>query len=304
MKKILSLSFLFMLILSSCNLPVAETAPPPTQISPKDMIATMVAATVTANPIAPATETQVVPPTMTDTPAVLTAAATATPALTATVTETSGPILSPSPTSNWDFASSLGQPTWKDTFVDSGGFFQKGTNSYEDDHTRIVIENGVMTLTSDGTPASWRGWRLANPSIKNFYLETTFVTHNCSGKDEYGMVFRAPNFDTGSGYYMAFSCDGNYRLFRNVVIGTDQNEDVMIFNWKKSDQILTGSGQTNRMGILVTGSTIGMYINGQKVDETSDSHFSDAGHFGPFISYVETQGFSVDLQNITYWIMP
>jgi len=296
MKKIVSFSLFLILILSSCNLPVAETAPPPTQINPKDLIATMVAATVTANPIITATETQAASPTVTNTPKISTPTSTPEPELTATVTQTNAP--SVTPTSN-DFTSSLGPPTWKDTFETSGGFFQKGTNSYEDDHTRVAIENGVMTLTSYGTPPNWRGWRLTYPTIKNFYLETSFVTHNCSGGDQYGMVFRAPDYDSGFGYYLGFTCAGSYSLVR-----MDDSGFVGIVNWTQVGDILAGSGQNNRMGILTSGSTISLYVNGNKVMETIDTHFQEAGHFGPFIAYSQTPNFAVDLKSIAYWIMP
>ncbi len=294
MKKIVSVFLLYILILSSCNLPVAQTTLQPTQVSPKDLIATMVAASVTANPVLPATETQAAPPAPTNTPE--TPTSTATPALTVTVTEPSAPTISPTSS---DFVSSLGKPTWMDTFVTSGGFFQKGTNSYEDDHTRIVIDNGMMTLTSIGSPANWRGWRLAYPTIQNFYLETSFITHTCSGADQYGMVFRAPDYESGFGYYLAFTCAGNYSLVR-----MDDSGIVTLVKWAQNSTILAGSGQNNRMGILASGSTLSLYANGTKLIETNDAHFQDAGHFGPFIAYAENQNFSVDLKSIAYWIMP
>ena len=299
MKKILSLSLFFILILSSCSLPVAETAPPPTQANPKDLIASMVAATVIARPTNLVVQTQVASATPTNTPEKPTATAipTGTPAVTATVTETTGPISSPTSTSN-DFAASLGPPTWKDTFATSNGFFEKGTNSYEDDHTRIAIENGVMTLTSFGSPPNWLGWRLTNSTIKNFYLETSFITHNCSGGDRYGMVFRAPNFD-GFGFYLAFTCDGRYRLERMDDAGL-----AYVTPWSASSDILAGAEQNNRMGVLATGSTYSIYINGIKQIEANDAHFQDAGHFGPFIAYAQNPNFSIDLKSIAYWIMP
>jgi len=257
------------------------------------MIATMVARTVTAKPIIPSTRTQTVPPSLTDTPEIPTPSNT--PEFTATVAETSAPAITP--TSN-DFAASLGQPTWKDTFVNSNGFFQKGTNSYEDDHTRIIIENGLMTLTSYGSPPNWRGWRLNSSKIKNFYLETSFITHNCSGTDQYGMILRAPNYD-GFGYYLAFTCAGNYSFLR-----MDDTGFVTIVSWTQSSDILAGSDQNNRMGILATDNSFSLYANGTKLMDTSDAHFQEAGYFGPFISYAENQNFSVDLNSIAYWIMP
>ena len=293
MKEIVSFSLLFVLILSSCNLPVAQTEPLPTQVNPQDLIATMVAATVTSKPVIQATETQTTSPALTNTPE--TPTNTNTPELTATVTETNAPAASPTSS---DFITSLGQPTWKDTFETSSGFFQKGTNSYEDDHTRMAIENGLMTLTSFGTPPNWRGWRLTNSTIKNFYLETSFVTHNCSGGDQYGMIFRAPDYD-GFGYYLGFTCAGSYSLERK-----DDTGSVVIVPWTQDGDILAGSEQNNRMGVLASGNTFSVYVNGTKLIEANDAHFQDAGHFGPFIAYAENQNFSVDLKSIAYWIMP
>lgn len=294
MKKTVIFSLLFVLILSSCNLPSPQATPPPTEVSPKDLIATMVAATITANPLIAATETKAASPTITATPEVATA--TNTPEVTPTVTETSA--LEVTATSN-DFAASLGPPTWKDTFVTSNGFFKKGTNSYEDEHTRIVIENGLMTLSSYGSPPNWLGWRLTYPTIKNFYLETSFITHNCSGGDQYGMVYRAPDFESGFGYYMAFNCAGSYMLMRR-----DDAGQVNLINWTQINDILAGSDQNNRMGILASDNTYALYVNGTKIVEFSDAHFNDAGHFGPFIAYAQNPNFSIDLNSIAYWIMP
>ena len=301
MKKIVSFSLFIILILSSCNLPTATTAPPPTQANPKDLIASMVAATVIAQPTSPAVDTQAVQVQTTPTPTKPAPAPTITPELTATpaLTETSAPVISPTSTTSSDFASSLGPPTWKDTFATSNGFFEKGTNSYEDDHTRIAIENGVMTLTSFGTPPNWVGWRLTYPTVKNFYLETSFVTHNCSGGDRYGMVFRAPDFDSGFGFYLAFTCDGRYRLER-----MDEAGLAYVTPWSASGDLLAGAEQNNRMGVLASDSTYSIYINGVKQIEVNDGHFQEAGHFGPFIAYAQSPNFSIDLKSIAYWIMP
>jgi hypothetical protein len=298
-KKIVYFSLFLILILSSCNLPRATAAPPPTQANPQDLIATMVAATVIGQPTIQAVNTQAVQVQATPTYTKEAPTPTGAPELTATpaLTETSAPVISPTPSN--DFAASLGQPTWKDTFSDSGGFFLKGTNSYEDDHTRIAIENGVMTLTSFGTPPNWVGWRLANPMVMNFYLETSFVTHSCSGGDRYGMVFRAPDFDSGFGFYLAFSCDGRYRLER-----MDEGGLAYVTPWSTSSDILAGSEQNNRMGVLASDSTYSIYINGIKQIEITDAHFQAAGHFGPFIAYAQNPNFSVDLKSIAYWIMP
>jgi hypothetical protein len=262
---------------------------------PQEPVSTTVAATLTANPLAVPSQpvTPVPPATSTATP--VTPTATDTPKPTSTPEFTSTPTFTSTPD---DITSSLGQPTWKSTFDNSSAFFQKGVNSYEDDHTRFVIANGVMTINSFGSP-NWVGWRLTYPTPKNFYLEAYFHTQECSGKDRYGLVFRAPDYESGNGYYYGFACDGSYSLSRS----TDSGNATPV-SWTSSDVILAGSGQTNRMGVWITGDTIKLYANGKLLQELVDPGILDAGHFGAFIAYAVTSNFTVDMDNIAYWNMP
>ena len=52
---------------------------------------------------------------------------------------------------------------------------------------------------------------LCAASPANFYLEGTFSTHDCSGSDLYGLVFRATK--DNAGYFFGVTCDGRYNLY-------------------------------------------------------------------------------------------
>ena len=59
--------------------------------------------------------------------------------------------------------------------------------------------------------SGWMGWSLTfSQKPQNFYLDAVFTPQTCSGADVYGLVFRAP--DTESGYFFGVTCDGRYNL--------------------------------------------------------------------------------------------
>jgi hypothetical protein len=270
------------LILSACNFPTADTTPAP------DLLATTVAKTLTAQPPATQPPTQPVP---TQTQPAPVATATSQPSATSTVTVAATQ-------SQEDPRNTLGSPAFRDTLETGKTFFTGGITSYEDAYTRISVENGAMILTSLTTSA-WKGWRLAYLKPQDFYLEATFKTHTCSGADQYGLVFRAPDYDSGQGYNAGLTCDGRY--FLRVWTKDTFNTLGDITN---SDALLAGSNQTNRLGVWVKGDSIKIYINGVFQREYTDSTFKDGGVFGPFIAAVSTTGFTVEMEEIAYWNVP
>jgi hypothetical protein len=189
----------------------------------------------------------------------------------------------------------LGNPTWSNT-LDSGTSFGLDAGGYQDENTKIIITGGAMVLTSYST-LGYHGWRLTSPTPKNFYLEAIYITQSCSGSDEYGVVFRAPDYASGKGYYYGLRCSGEYNLFR-----WDDAGLTALMNWTSSTNILAGSGQTNRLGILANGNSIKLYANGKLLTEISDSKFLD-GHFGAYISGY-SGSLTVNLDQIAYWNLP
>jgi hypothetical protein len=286
MKKCLLVITFLLIVLSGCNLPQKTPTAGP------DTVATQVAEVLTQIPTLalPPTTPPVVIPTntpetaMSSTPTA-TLIPTAEPSTTPTMTPTQAP--SSTPPAN-DPASTLGKPTWKDDFKDSKNF-----GTIDDEHTRVEITSGNLVMVSKQAVA-WHAWTMTYPKIKNFYLEATLNTGDCTGTDRYGLIFRAP--DTSKGYFYGISCDGQY-FFRNW----DGESFQTFIDWTSSDAIQKGSNQTNRLGVMAKDNTFTFYINGHQVDSATDGTYPNTGIFGLFIASKNTTDLTVKVPLIQYW---
>lgn len=262
----------------SCNFPIFRNTISPNQVS------TQVANSQTATWESHA---QISPPPL--------------PSLTLPITpsETLEPLptITPEPSttvSEVDFSSQLGSPSYSNP-MNSGSAFGLDAAGYDDGFTRIVMSEGSMVLTSYPT-TGWRGWRLTDKNLSNFYLEGTFITQICAGKDQYGLVFRAPDYSNGEGYYFGVTCDGKYSLLLS-----DGNRYRTLIDWTSSEKIVSGSNQTNRLGVLAEGPSIDLYINGEKVNHTEDSNYLNATKIGAFILALNTPSFTVKFDQLNLW---
>lgn len=272
-KKILPL-ILAVLLLAACNLP---TRPIDTPTPTVDLVATQI-----ANLLATQESVTRNAPLATQPPS-------PTPSATPEATPTPPP--APTPTTNpSDPASSLGDPTWKDSLDTAKNFYL-----FENDQTKVEAEDGALALTGRNANG-WLGWSLTyaqNPS--DFYLEATFRTRTCAGSDLYGIVFRASK--ENAGYFFGVTCDGRYNLTYRDLNNDIQKELISI---KAASAIQAGSDQINRLGVFAQGDKISLYINGYLIDEVTDSTRS-SGYFGAFVAANQTAGFRADLDQIKLW---
>jgi len=269
------LSLLILGVLPACNLPTSQKVTPTA-----DFVSTSVVETLTSLPSKTPPLTQTANPTATQ------SVATQPPNETPTAT------ISPSPSPSGDPRSWLGTPTKLDTLDSPQGFGL--AEGYEDNAAKIVVSNGAMIMTSYST-VGWRTWRVRPPEWSNAYLDATFRTVNCSSSDQYGLVFHAPNYDTGFGYYFSVTCDGRYSLSR-----WDANGTSALVNLTPDTNILSGAGQTNRLGVMIKGQNIKLFINGNQVKETEDAALT-SGFFGAFIGGY-SGNFTVQMDEIAYWL--
>ena len=293
MKKILILG-LIMMTAASC-LPQTPAADPVAE----GVIATKVAATLTAGAAGegqlPTGEGEPQPdaPTFTPEPGDPPLPSD-TPTLTPTPTETPTPTITQTPTlASDDPVLSLGMPTFDDNFDGGVNFYL-----YNDSQASYQIEDDRMVLIAKKAN-SYETWSLSWGDLTNFYLEVTGTFgDDCSGKDRYGLIFRAP--DTTEGYLISITCDGSFRL---STWESDVEEYTSIKKWTSSQYINTGPGGTNRLGIRAKNSKLTGYINGNQVFELNDSTFSK-GRFGVMVAAAETPGFTAYLDRVVYWKLP
>jgi hypothetical protein len=271
MRKIVYLLILGIL-LTGCNFPLLQT-----QV-PADVVATQVAQFLTQTAVA-------IPPSETPSLNQSTPTIQGTQTITPTITPTLG-----------DPSASLGNPYWSGG-LNSGVAFGLST-PYSDSNSEISLQNGKMILTSL-IASGWRNWRLTDRGLSDYYLEAFFKTQSCSGLDQYGLVFHAPDYGSGQGYYFIVTCNGQFGLLK-----WNSSNQSYILALNTNSNILPGSNQTNKLGVYLKGNSIRLYLNGKQVFETTDATFQSATKLGTFIATVSTPGFTVEMSNIQLWNVP
>ncbi len=280
------------LLLGACSAPSQVE----TQAPPQEVVATIVQMTLYAQ-----TSLAPLPLQSTDTPAPIQASDTPAPTNTPVPSLTPTPEISNTPTLtatafSSDPAVALGQPVLRDP-LDKGSGFGIGADGYEDDYTHIYMTDGALVMHNSST-SGWRGWRLRPPKIQDFYLQATYQTQSCAGSDIYGIVFRAPDYESGNGYYYSLTCDGRYSLSR-----MNDNGSAVLTNGSALPAANSGAGQTNRIGVLAKGKQLTLYVNGISIAEVEDDSLTGAGFFGPFISG-QSGNLTVNLDEVDYWSVP
>jgi hypothetical protein len=203
------------------------------------------------------------------------------------------PTVIPTPTQE-NFQGSLGMPSWRDQLNNGGGWSLNSPNT-DTPNVTIKVENGALLMTRS-VPYGGKNWWLNYQTIQDFYLEGKFITEGCSGDDQYGLIFRAPTYFDGFGYYFTVTCEGYFNLMR-----WDSNGAANLFNWEKPEAIQAGSNQTNAFGIWAKGGLIRLYANGKMIKEVTDSSLRNKGHFGLFIDSRQTPGFTIKLDEMAFW---
>ena len=284
MRKILvGLVSIFLLIyVTGCNLPTNNQETP-------DLVASQVSMLLTHTPTIDggnqATPGQIPTITLASTLERPQSTDTATPTIEPSITATE--LVEGIPT---------GIPNWTDTF-ENGTRFGINPGGYDDGQTVIIVSNNSMSMTSV-TASGWRGWRLTSQKPGNYYLQANFQTQECNGSDQYGLVIQAPDYDSGQGFYFGLTCDGRY-AFQKWEDGGLTN----IQGWNNDTNIKSGSDQSNILGVLKSGTKYTLYVNNIELVTIEDDKFSNPGYFGPFIAGVNTSNFTIQLDEISYWLI-
>ncbi|WP_298008059.1 MULTISPECIES: hypothetical protein [Anaerolinea] len=244
----------------------------------------------TATPVSEAPTPTPLPPTPTELPTQTAPTLTATPA---------GPTPTISPD---DPRNRLGSPTDTDSMDDSTRWnWPTGSSEF----TSIEFRNGQMILTGLQTKL---GWRIANPrgeAFSNLYLEMVVKADSCTGNNQFGMIVRVPVLkDANQGYLFSIRCDGKYSLRKWDGTVGEKGTLTRLKDWTTSTAINTGANATNRLGLMMIGNRLIMYINGTLLGEVSDDSFL-SGYFGVYAaSGSSAESFSIAVDEMSYWLNP
>jgi len=189
----------------------------------------------------------------------------------------------------------LGQPTWRDD-LSTGQYWSLDSSDIIYGATAFSVSSGK--ISANMASIGKFNWLLNYLTFQDAYLEAIFDVEECTNDDQYGLVVRAPDYESGAGYYFHITCDGHYDLQR-------ESNDVssMLLGMPFSEKIHKGPNQTNTLGVWIKGPIIRLYVNNNMLEEINDSILLDNGHFGLFINAKQTPGFTVNMDEISYWTL-
>ncbi len=270
------------LLLAGCNRPAAE--PPP------NLLATSVAATLTAQPIIVPSSTPFIPTTAPS----ATAQATSTPGLAATVSATPTPSPIPLAPDDPRAGLNLSAPDILDDFSQPFWYV------YSDPATaNFAYENNRFSAT-DNLADGFLPWSTTARAAADLYVEVTAEVGACSAKDAYGLGIRIGGEGLNRGYTLEVSCDGAYRLRKFV----GEEVPAILLNWTPSELLASGPQATNRIGLLARGNQIYAVANGKTLSTQAieDDSYS-SGILSLFASAAQTPGLTVTFDDFALWFV-
>lgn len=271
---IICLSLLF----SSC---VVEEKPEPAEDLISTQVSLILTETALAEPQMP-TETQAVLPTQPEVETATENAPTETATPTSTLIETSD---------QNDPAIILGDAAWSTDFSGSSSPWD-----FDSPQASFYPSNGALNMTAKAN-ANWHNWYLSNPKLKDAYLEATITMSNCSGLDRFGLAFRGGGANWDQMYFMGVTCDGQWGFFR-MAPGVEIKQ---IISYQSAEQLSNSMSSPHRVGIWMEGSDFTFFIDGKQVGTATDNVLAGEGYTGFLIAYANTPGFTVRVENLSYW---
>ncbi len=224
------------------------------------------------------------------------------PPLPSGPTPTSGPTPNVTPVAGvFDPVATYGKATFDDpmTGVNIEDWTNPTTGLLPDTkYIEIAETNDKFYVT--GKITEFSTWYFTWRELEDFYLQATFNSGTCTGKDAYGLIVRGPEHlaNASFGYVVAFSCDGSLWVYRldsaNPYTATD------LVSWTPNSYILSGSSKENLMGIKAVGSTLTIYANGHQIAQVTDSKYT-SGRYGVFVSPALTANYTYQVVHLSYW---
>lgn len=185
----------------------------------------------------------------------------------------------------------LGEIIYQDPFHPGGSWSQPVTNrgeiNFQDGRLNIIITE----------PATFLASLSDRDDFSDFYAEVTTRPSLCSGKDEYGVIFRAQGRERH--YRFSLSCDGEVRLDR--ILG--QNA-LSLQPWVKSASVPSAAPSESRIGIWAAGEEMRLFVNGTHQFTINDEELS-GGALGLFARSVGETAVTVSFSDlVVYQVSP
>ncbi len=196
----------------------------------------------------------------------------------------------PSPPAG-DPAILLGEPNGVDEFANENNWTLFDSQCFKSE-----IKSGKYVMTAKGIQG-FTCWEVSWPMLQDFYLESEVkIPGTCDPQDYFGMLFRAP--DNNRGYLYGLNCSGQYAM------AVYDGQTMTLLAGPTNDEAINAQpNETNRMGVVASGSNFYLYANGEFIDQLQDTRFLDPGKIGYFVRAATSNSFTVEFDNLKVWIL-
>jgi len=157
------------------------------------------------------------------------------------------------------------------------------------ERSQINIGNGEINIIIN-EPGTFSAGTLEKPDLQDFYAEITANPILCSGRDEYGFLFRV--FGRYQYYRFGLSCDGEVRLDKIVGSG-----GTVLYPWTRSASVPPGAPSVSKLAVLAVNDQIHIYINGDPQFIVRDQQLI-VGSFGVYARSVGDTALTVSFSDL------
>jgi hypothetical protein len=272
-----------LLALAACNRSAQEPS--------ADVLASQVAATLTAAPTLPPSLTPL--PSQTPIPRA-TDTLEPSPTISETPTEGTGPTSTPLPLAPDDPRTglNLSVPDYKDGF--SVPYKWIGPN--DSASATNLVDNGKLVAV-DHKADHFIWWSTTDQKAGDVYVEVTAAIGACSGKDAAGLALRVGGENFDQGYALEVSCDGFFRVRKFINVATPP---TTLIDWTAGPDINKGPNASNRIGFLAKDGHLYIFANNKLEGQKEDNAFA-SGTFGLYASAETTPDLTVTFTDFALW---
>ncbi len=183
-----------------------------------------------------------------------------------------------------ELMSEIGEIIFQDEFLSSDQWTVPQT-----DMGQINISNGEINIIIY-EPRSLLVGTLEKPDLQDFYAEITANPVLCTGRDEYGFLFRV--FGRNQYYRFALSCDGEVRMDKIVGGGT-----FVLYPWTRSASVPAGAPSVSKLEVLALQDEIRVFVNGDPQFTIVDQELR-LGSFGVFARSVGETAVTISFSDL------
>lgn len=177
-----------------------------------------------------------------------------------------------------------GDILYQDSFSTKQGWFIPTTG-----RGSVNLSGGELNIIIN-EPPTFLYTVLEDQNFSGVYAEITASPSLCTGKDEYGMMFRAER--NQSYYRYSLSCDGYVRLDR--ILG---QQVLALQPWIRSASVPTAAPSEVRLGVWAVDSELRLFINGEHQFTVQDDEIGN-GSIGVFARAVGEKAVTVSFSDL------